>query len=74
MALVVTIMLAGVGILLGLSFIETLSGVTPPKVPDDAPRVLGTILTGAGILTLLAPFVGSAIGGTWGVKRGRRRP
>jgi hypothetical protein len=73
-ALVVTIILAGVGTLLGLSFIENLSGVTLPNVPDDTPRGLSTILTGAGILTLLAPFVGGAIGGTWGVKRGRRRP
>ncbi len=73
-ALVVTVILAGVGTLLGLSFIENLSGVTLPNVPNDAPQGLGTILTGAGILALLAPFVGGAIGGAWGARTGRRRP
>jgi hypothetical protein len=37
-ALVVTIILAGVGTLLGLSFIENLSSVTLPNVPDDIPQ------------------------------------
>src|ERR687885_212622 len=70
--LVVTIVLAGVGALLGLSFLDNLSGVTLPSTPDDAPQNLGTILTGAGILALLAPFVGGAIGGAWGARTGRR--
>jgi hypothetical protein len=74
LALVVTIVLAGVGTLLGLSFIDNLSGVTLPSSPDDAPQNLGTILTGAGILALLAPFIGGAIGGALGAKTGRRRP
>lgn len=73
-ALVVTIVLAGVGTLLGLSFIENLSGVTLPNVPNDAPQGLGTILTVAGILALLMPFVGGAIGGALGARTGRRRP
>src|SRR5215218_1439118 len=73
-ALVVTIVLAGVGTLLGLSFIDNLSGVTLPSFPNDAPQNLGTILTGAGILALLAPFVGGAIGGALGARTGRRRP
>ena len=74
LALVVTIVLAGVGTLLGLSFIDNLSGVTLPSSPNDAPQNLGTILTGAGILALLAPFVGGAIGGALGAKTGRKRP
>jgi hypothetical protein len=37
-ALVVTIILAGVGTLLGLNFIENLSSVTLPNVPDDTPQ------------------------------------
>src|SRR5215216_2315582 len=74
LALVITIVLAGVGTLLGLSFLDNLSGVTLPSSPDDAPQNLGTILTGAGILALLAPFVGGAIGGALGAKTGRRRP
>ena len=72
--LVVTIVLAGVGALLGLSFLDNLSGVTLPSAPSDAPQGLGTILTGAGILALLAPFIGGAIGGALGARTGRRRP
>src|ERR671910_942405 len=66
LALVVTIVLAGVGTLLGLSFIDNLSGVTLPSTPNDAPQNLGTILTGAGILALLAPFVGGGQGAVLG--------
>ncbi len=73
-ALVVLIVLAGIGTLLGLSFIENLSGVTLSNAPNDSPQGLGMILTGAGILALLAPFIGGAIGGAWGARTGRRRP
>ena len=72
--LVVTIVLAGIGALLGLSFLDNLSGVTLPSAPGDAPQGLGTILTGAGILALLMPFIGGAIGGALGARTGRRRP
>ncbi len=72
--LVVTIVLAGIGALLGLSFLDNLSGVTLPSTPSDAPQNLGTIFTVSGILALLAPFVGGAIGGAWGAKTGRQRP
>jgi hypothetical protein len=57
-ALVVTIVLAGIGALLGLSLLDNLSGVTLPSTPSDVPQGLGTILTGAGILALLMPFIG----------------
>ena len=60
--------------LLGLSFLDNLSGVTLPSTPGDAPQNLGTILTGAGILALLMPFIGGAIGGALGARTGRRRP
>lgn len=72
--LVVTIVLAGIGALLGLSFLDNLSGVTLPSTPGDAPQNLGTILTGAGILALLMPFIGGAIGGALGARTGRKRP
>jgi hypothetical protein len=72
--LVVTIVLAGIGALLGLSFLDNLSGVTLPSTPSDAPQGLGTILTGAGILALLMPFIGGAIGGALGARTGRGRP
>ena len=73
-SLVITIVLAILGGLVGVSFIDNLSGVTLPGLPDDAPQNLGTIFTVSGILALLAPFVGGAIGGAWGAKTGRRRP
>jgi hypothetical protein len=72
--LVVTIVLAGIGALLGLGFLDNLSGVTLPNTPSGAPQGLGTILTGAGILALLTPFIGGAIGGALGARTGRRRP
>ncbi len=76
--LVLTILLALIGAAVGASFIDQLSGVTLPQVPGTvqqaAPQNLGTILTVSGILALLVPFVGGAIGGAWGAKTGRRRP
>jgi hypothetical protein len=35
---------------------------------------LGTILTVSGILALVFPFIGGAIGGLWGARTGNRRP
>ena len=80
LALVVTIVLAIVGGLLGVSFIDQLSGVTLPQgaqssAQQAAPQQgLGTILTVSGILALLFPFIGGAIGGAWGARTGSRRP
>jgi hypothetical protein len=78
LALVVTVLLAIAGAALGYSFIDQLSGVTLPQVPGSvqqaAPQNLGTILTVSGILALLVPFIGGAVGGAWGAKTGRRRP
>lgn len=74
LALVVTIVLAGIGALLGLSFIDQLSGITLPGIPQGASQNLGTILTVSGILALLAPFIGGALGGIWGAKTGSHRP
>jgi hypothetical protein len=80
LALVVTIVLAIVGGLVGVSFIDQLSGVTLPQgaqssAQQAAPQQgLGTILTVSGLLALLFPLIGGAIGGLWGVRTGRRRP
>ena len=80
LALVVTLVLAIVGGLLGVSFIDQLSGVTLPQgaqqsAQQAAPEQgLGTILTVSGILALLFPFIGGAIGGLWGARTGSRRP
>jgi hypothetical protein len=79
LALVVTLVLAIVGGLLGVSFIDQLSGVTLPQqaqssAQQQAPQNLGTILTVGGILALLFPFIGGAIGGLWGARTGSHRP
>jgi hypothetical protein len=80
LALVVTLVLAIVGGLLGVSFIDQLSGITLPQGTQSSARQaapqqgLGTILTVSGILALLFPFIGGAIGGAWGARTGRRRP
>jgi hypothetical protein len=74
LALIATVFLAGIGTLLGLSFIDQLSGVTLPGLPQGGTQNLGTILTVSGILALLAPFIGGAIGGLWGARTGSHRP
>ncbi len=80
LAVVVTLVLAIVGGLLGVSFIDQLSGVTLPQgaqqsAQQAAPQQgLGTILTVSGILALLFPFIGGALGGLWGARTGSRRP
>jgi hypothetical protein len=80
-ALVVMLVLAIVGGALGVSFIEQLSGVTLPQgaqsgAQQAAPEqgLLGTILTVSGILALVFPFIGGALGGLWGARTGSRRP
>jgi hypothetical protein len=74
LALVVTLVLAIVGGFLGISFIDQLSGVTLPASAQNAPQNLGTILGVSGLLALLFPFIGGAIGGAWGARTGGRRP
>ncbi|HET7478724.1 MAG TPA: hypothetical protein VFJ72_04310 [Rubrobacteraceae bacterium] len=79
LALVVTLLLAAIGTAIGYSFIDQLSGVTLPKIPggvqNQIPQQnLATLLTVPGILALLFPFIGGAIGGAWGAKTGRNRP
>ena len=79
LALVVTIILAIIGSAVGASFIDQLSGVTLPgpagRVAQNVPQQgLGTILTVSGILALLFPFIGGALGGARGASVGRRRP
>jgi hypothetical protein len=75
LALVVTLVLAIVGGLLGVSFIDQLSGITLPQgAQQHTPQNLGTILSASGILALLFPFIGGATGGARGARTGRRRP
>ena len=76
MYLLITIVLALLGAAVGTDLIN-FSGVTMPEAPSgvqqEAPQSLGAILTGAGILALVSPFVGGAVGGAWGARTGCRR-
>jgi hypothetical protein len=79
LALVVTIVLALISSAVGLGFVDQLGGVTlPPPAGNVAQNVpqqgLGAILTVSGILALLFPFIGGALGGARGASVGRRRP
>jgi amino acid transporter len=75
LALVVTLVLAIVGGLLGVSFVDQLTGITLPQgAQQQAPQNLGTILSVSGLLALLFPFIGGAIGGAWGARTGSHRP
>lgn len=79
LSLLVIVLLAIVGTIVGSSFIDQLSGIALPQVPGNVQNQvpqqgLGTILTVSGILALLVPFIGGAIGGLWGAKTGRARP
>jgi hypothetical protein len=78
MALVITIVLAIIGAAVGASFLDQLSGVTLPgpagQATQNVPQQgLGTILSVSGILALLFPFIGGALGGARGASIGRRR-
>ena len=79
LALIVTVILAIVGAAVGASFIDQLSGVTLPgpagKAAQQVPQQgLTTIISVSGILALLFPFIGGALGGARGAKVGQRRP
>jgi hypothetical protein len=77
-ALVITIVLAIIGAAVGASFLDQLSGVTLPGPAGEAAQNvpqqgLGTIPSVSGILALLFPFSGGALGGARGASIGRRR-
>lgn len=78
LSLVVILVLAIIGAVVGASFIDQLSGIALPRVPGSVqkqvPQSLGTILTASGIAALLVPLIGGALGGLWGAKTGRDRP
>jgi hypothetical protein len=79
LALVVTIVLALIGAAVGASFIDQLGGVTLPgpagKAAQNVPQQgVSTILSVSGILALLFPFIGGALGGARGARVGQERP
>lgn len=79
LALIVTIVLGIIGAVVGASFIDQLSGVTLPGPAGEAAQNvpqqgLGVVLSVSGILALLFPFIGGALGGKRGASVGRKRP
>ena len=79
LALVVTIVLALIGAAVGANFIDQLGGVTLPAPASKAAQNvsqqgLTTILSVSGILALLFPFIGGALGGARGARVGQQRP
>ena len=78
LALVVTIALALIGAAVGASFTDQLGGVTLPapasKAAQNVPQQgVSTILSVSGILALLFPFIGGALGGARGARVGQGR-
>ena len=79
LSLVITLVLALMGAAVDASFIDQLSGVTLPgplgRTAQSVPHQdLTTILSVSGILALVFPFIGGALGGARGATVGRRRP
>jgi hypothetical protein len=79
LSLVITLVLALMGAAVDTSFMDQLSGVTLPGTGGEAAQSipqqgLTTILSVSGILALLFPFIGGALGGARGATVGRRRP
>jgi len=79
LALIIMVILAIIGAAVGASFLDQLSGVTLPDPAGEAAQNvpqqgLGTILSVSGVLALLFPFIGGALGGARGAAVGRRRP
>ena len=76
LALVVAIVLALLGGAVGINLLN-IPGVMMPNVPTNLPSDvpdLGAILSVWGILALLCPFIGDAIGSAWDANTGRQRP
>lgn len=72
LALVAAMFLAVVGVILGSGLVDGLIGMRFPSTLDDL-RNLGAIMPVFGVLALILPFVGGAVGGVRGAKAGRRR-
>lgn len=78
LGVVVTILLVLIGTVVGFGISDNLSGVVLPDVPgDEEQQGLGSLLAFSaisGILILILPFIGGAVGGAWGARTGSRRP
>jgi MFS family permease len=78
LALIVAIIVAVAGGVLGATFADVLAGAVPPGLTQailtSIPHGLGVAAIVGGILVLLAPFIGGALGGMKGAKTGQNRP
>ncbi len=79
LGVLVTMLLLIIGTIAGIGISENLSGVVVPDVPEGSSEQqnAGSLLALSaisGILILIFPFIGGAIGGAWGARTGRRRP
>ena len=72
LALVLAMFLAVVGAMLVSGFVNGLSGVRFPSTLEDVHN-LGTTMTVSGVLALILPFAGGAMGGVRGANMVRRR-
>ena len=67
LALIVAIFFVIVGGILGATFADALGNAVPPgltqSIPTSVPQGLGTAAIVGGILALLTPFIGGALGG-----------
>ena len=72
LALVAAMFLAVVGAMLGSGLVNGLSGARLPSNLEDVQN-LGATMTICGVLALIVPFVGGALGGARGAKRERGR-
>ena len=72
LALVAAMFLAVVGAMFGSGLVNSLSGARLPSSLEDV-RNLDTTITVSGVLALILPFVGGALGGGRGPKTGHRR-
>jgi hypothetical protein len=78
LAFIVAVIVTVAGGVLGATFADALAGAEPPgltqAIPTSIPQGLGTVAIVGGILVLLAPFIGGALGGMKGAKTGQNRP
>ena len=78
LAFIVAVIVTVAGGVLGATFADALAGAVPPgltqAIPTSIPQGLGTVAIVGGILVLLAPFIGGALGGMKGAKTGQNRP
>jgi hypothetical protein len=78
LAIIVAIIVAVAAGVLGATFADALANAVPQgltqAIPTSAPQGMGVAAIVGGILVLLAPFAGGALGGAWGAKTDRNRP